>query len=151
MTFRYDTSNQWFKGNTHIHSRASDGGKSFGELAEMYASVGYDFLFRTDHWVASDTAQDTDAYPLLWLDGAELQMTTSPIRFLRLVGPGSRGNRLGSFDGPLLTSASLPIPQDWSYAYVEIEDETGRRAWTNNLFTDQGLLAIDVNEEEGTP
>jgi hypothetical protein len=58
MTFRYDTSNQWFKGNTHIHSTVSDGGKSFGELAEMYASVGYDFLFRTDHWVASDTAQD---------------------------------------------------------------------------------------------
>ena len=52
--FRYDTSGAWFKGNAHIHSTASDGGKTFPELAQMYAGEGYDFLARTDHWVASD-------------------------------------------------------------------------------------------------
>jgi len=69
---RYDTSGNWYKGNVHIHSTQSDGGKTFAELATMYAGEGYDFLFRTDHWVASDVAADPDDYPLLWLDGVEL-------------------------------------------------------------------------------
>lgn len=293
MKFRYNTtSGHWFKGNTHLHSIASDGGKTFSEMAELYATKGYDFLFRTDHWIASDTTVETMAYPLLWLDGIELDgcdatgayfhvvclgrvdgichengfesalisareqgalliaahphwcgnslddclrwpfggievynhvchwlngksnglihwdaalrknpnvlafavddahlkpehpgwnggwimvnaetcsrqeilsairrgnfysscgpeirsialdghelsMTTSPIRFMRLVGPGSNGKRVGSFDGPLLTSISMSIPDNWPYVYVELEDETGRRAWTNNLFVDE--------------
>jgi len=70
--FRYDTSATWFKGNTHIHSTMSDGGKTYVELAEMYAAAGYDFLCATDHWVASDFEADTRRYPLLWLDGVEL-------------------------------------------------------------------------------
>jgi hypothetical protein len=291
MTFRYDTSGQWLKGNTHLHSTASDGGKTFGELADLYASAGYDFLFRTDHWVASDTAADEETYPLLWLDGMELDgkdatgawfhvvclgllndvsrengfvetlesarnrgalliaahphwsgntlddclrwkfdgievynhvchwlngksgglvhwdaallerpdtlalavddahlksdhlgwnggwivvnaaacsgpeilsairrgnfysscgpeihsitldgdqlhMKTSPVRHARLVGPGPTGRRAGPFDGPLMTDISMPVSRDWGYAYMEIEDEAGRRAWTNNLFTE---------------
>lgn len=70
--FRYDTVGQWYKGNTHIHSTASDGGKSFKDLAELYAPAGYDFLFRTDHWVTSDIGKDTEKYPLHWFDGVEL-------------------------------------------------------------------------------
>jgi len=70
--FRYDTTATWLKGNTHIHSTASDGGKTFAELAQMYADAGYDFLFRADHWVISDVAADTETHPLLWLDGVEL-------------------------------------------------------------------------------
>jgi len=72
MRSRYNTAGTWFKGNTHIHSTESDGGKTFPELAELYASAGYDFLFRTDHWVTSDTASDATAAPLLWIDGVEL-------------------------------------------------------------------------------
>ena len=288
-TFRYTTTGPWWKGNTHIHSRASDGGLSFVDIAALYAPAGYDFLFRTDHWVLSDTAADEATYPLLWLDGVkldgqdttgalfhvaclglvrdiarqgsfiagleaaqaqgallvlahphwsgnstddclrwsfdgvevynhvchwlngksnglvhwdallaknpnalavavddahlrpehpgwdggwivvnaeacatdkimaairrgnfyascgpeihsiqfdgtELAMTTSPIQFMRLVGPGPRGKRLGSFDTPTFTEFSIPIPEDWAYVYIEIEDKAGRRAWTNNLF-----------------
>jgi len=290
--FRYSGAGRWFKGNTHLHSTASDGGKTFAELADIYHAEGYDFLFRTDHWVASDISVDTTAYPLLWLDGIEidgrdgtgaffhavclgkvddvcqddgfesalrsaraqgalviaahpywcgnsledclrwsfdgveiynhvchwlngkggglvhwdalldrdpnvlafavddahlkpespgwnggwivvnaeactrrqvlsairrgnfysscgpeirsialdgdeLSMTTSPIRFMRLVGPDSSGKRVGSFDGPPLTSVSMRVPDSWSYVYVEIEDGAGRRAWTNNLFVDE--------------
>ena len=287
--FRYCTAARWFKGNSHLHSTASDGGKSFKEMAALYASEGYHFLFRTDHWTLSDCAADHETYPLLWLDGTEidgqdttgawfhvvclglvkgigpqdglvagleaaraqgalliaahphwcgnslddclrwpfdgievynhvchwlngksnglvhweavlrkrpnvlafaaddahlkpehpgwnggwivvnakactrreilsairrgnfysscgpeirsitldgdeLSMSTSPIRFMRLVGPASHGKRVGSFDGPLLTNITMSIPEDWPYVYVEIEDEAGRRAWTNNLF-----------------
>jgi hypothetical protein len=61
-------------------------------------------------------------------------MTSSAVRFARLVGPAERGQRIGSFDGTLLTEATFQVPDDWSYAYLEIEDESGHRAWTNSLF-----------------
>jgi len=102
--FRYDTSGAWYKGNAHIHSTASDGGKTFPELAQMYAGEGYDFLVRTDHWVASDAEADAEEYPLVWLDGS------------------------------VLTEAAFELPEDWPYAYLEIEDAERRRAWTNPLF-----------------
>jgi len=289
-TFRYDTSGKWFKGNTHIHSVKSDGGKTVDELTAMYASRGYDFLFATDHWVASDHRERNERDDrLLWLDGIELDgadqfglpyhvvclgrceadrskgfigmmqsareqgcllvlahplwcgnnvddttrwgfhgveiynhvcrwlngksdgltywsamlaknpdtlafaaddahirkehpgwdggwivvnaprlgerellsaiksgnyysstgpsinsltlegdtlaVTTSPVTFMRLVGPGSLGARLGSFDGVEMTKGVFTIPPDWPYAYLEIEDAESRRAWTNTLLT----------------
>ena len=286
---RYGAGGRWFKGNTHIHSTASDGGKTVAELEAMYAGKGYDFLFRTDHWVASDVrAGKRGPRKLLWLDGIELDgrdeqgghyhvvglgrfrdvrremgfeaglkavraqggllilahplwmgntpeelwrwkfdgveiynhvcqwlngkgnnlaywhfglaqqpdllgfaaddahitpdhpgwngawimvnartctpkaildairhgryysscgpafrsiashggkvtVHTSPVRFARLVGPHWCGQRHGSFHGKLLTEATFSIPADWSYAYIEIEDARGRRAWTNTL------------------
>ena len=286
--FRYSMPGRWWKGNTHIHSTASDGGKTFAELAELYHNAGYDFLYRTDHWVASDTRSDKEEYPILWLDGIELDgvdstgssyhvvalgsfqglqpgmdlqrgmeaaraqggmlilahplwmgntfedaqrwqfdgvevynhvcswlngkgdgsaywnamltrdantlsfsvddahitpdhpgwnggwvmvnarectpetilaalrvgnfystcgplfesiefdgnqvcIQCSPVQVARLVGPGSHGSRIGSFSGSLLTEAAFEIPPTWEYAYLEIEDGQGRRAWTNPL------------------
>lgn len=285
---RYMTDGNWYKGNTHIHSVASDGGWTFAQLSTAYAAAGYDFLFRTDHWVASDAASDLDGAPLLWLNGIELDgnddhgsyyhvvclgtftgitremgltaalkavrkqggitilahpywtdnsfeealrwdfdavevynhvcqwlngkgyagpywqamlgprpgtlaiaaddahtkpqhpgwnggwvmvqapdltagaimaslragsyysttgptfshihhegsyvsIEVSPVQFIRLVGPGPRGQRLGSFDATQLTEATFEIPDDWPYAYIEIEDHRGRQAWTNPL------------------
>ena len=83
---------RWWKGNTHIHSTASDGGKTFSELAGLYHTAGYDFLFRTDHWVASDTRSDTEQYPILWLDGIELDGVDA-------TGAGYHVVALGSFQG----------------------------------------------------
>jgi hypothetical protein len=289
--FRYQLTGKWFRGNTHIHSQKSDGGKNFNELSEMYASAGYHFLFRTDHWVFSDVAADAAAHPLLWLDGVELDgkdyggnyfhvvclghfknirpemglipameavraqggllilahpswtgnsfedatrhgfhgvevynhvcrwlngkseggaywntmlkqgsntlgfasddahirpehpgwngawvmvnapelsrdaiftalragnfysscgpefktitaggrkisVQTSPVKFIRLVGNDYFGDRVGGFNGQLLTEALFEVPDDWRYVYLEIEDETGRRAWTNTLFVE---------------
>jgi hypothetical protein len=286
--FRYDTRGSWFKGNCHVHSTASDGGKTPVELARMYAAEGYDFLCRTDHWVFSNVSEETDEYALLWLDGVELHGTdyagssyhvvclgtftglsreldfvaaleatraqggvlvlahpqwmgntiadalrwgfdgveiynhvcrwlngkggglahwnavlerssrvlglavddahirpehpgwngawvmvnapectrealmsalragnfystrgpeftsieyadgkatiqTSPVQFVRLVGPAAKGIRMGSFDGETLQMAMFEIPPNWPYAYIEIEDMCGRRAWTNAL------------------
>jgi len=287
--FRYETTGTWYKGNTHIHSTVSDGGKTFSELAGMYAEAGYDVLFRTDHGAASDVEADPEDYPLLWLDGIELDgqdhggsqyhavclgtfrgitremgfvaaleaaraqggllilahphwmgnsledalrwgfhgvevynhvcqwlngkgdsavywntmlrrfpntlalavddahirpehpgwnggwimvnapdrspeaicsairagnfystcgpefhtieydgthvaIETSPVQFVRLVGPAYFGSRIGSFDGERVTEATLEIPPEWSYTYLELQDDRGRRAWTNTLF-----------------
>ncbi len=287
---RYGDGRTWYKGNTHIHSTASDGGLDFTELATAYALEGYDFLVRTDHWVASDITKDPFEAPLLWLDGIELDgkddqgsfyhvvglgrfegieremgltaalsaireqggllilahplwtgntfeeaerwnfdgvelynhvchwlngkgdglaywqamlqaapntlafaaddahirpshpgwnggwvmvqaetlapdeireslrtgrfysstgpsferitcdgshvhIATSEIQFARLAGPASLGARTGDFSGSLFKEASFEIPADWPYAYVEIEDAQGRRAWTNTLLT----------------
>jgi hypothetical protein len=63
----------------------------------------------------------------------QVSVQVSPVQFIRLVGPGSRGQRLGGFDGRLLTEATFDIPEDWAYAYLEIEDGERRRAWTNTL------------------
>lgn len=289
--FRYDTRGSWFKGNCHIHSTASDGGKTPIELAQMYAAEGYDFLCRTDHWVFSNVSEERADYPLLWLDGVELhgkdyagssyhvvclgtftglsralsfvealeatraqggvlilahphwmgntladalrwgfggveiynhvcrwlngkgealvywnlmlersphvlglavddahirpehpgwngawtivnapacsreaimagirtgnfystqgpefksitcagdQVTiqTSPVQFVRLVGPADKGLRMGSFEGQMRDGATFKVPANWPYAYIEIEDERGRRAWTNTLFVE---------------
>ena len=68
-------------------------------------------------------------------DGAQVEIETSTVQFIRLVGPAYRGQRLGSFDGQRLTAARFDLPADWDYAYLEIEDEQGRRAWTNTLST----------------
>lgn len=305
MYLRYNTTGIWLKGNVHIHSTASDGGKTFPELAELYAAAGYDFLFRTDHWVCSDKGEDTANYPLLWLDGIELDgcdqsgsyfhvvclgrvggicrgqsfeaslisarsqgaltilahphwsgnsledvlrwkfdgveiynhvchwlngksgglvhwdaalmqtpstlafavddahlgpehpgwnggwimvnvqdrapdaildairrgnfysscgpefrsivihdghllAETSPVRFARLVGPRSNGVRLGAFDGEPMQTMHFPIPSEWEYAYLEVEDAKGRRAWTNNLFANDESFnkAMESGDEE---
>ena len=286
--FRYRPGGTWFKGNTHIHSTCSDGGKTFAELEAMYAGQEYDFLFRTDHWCASDVRAEKGRQRLLWLDGVELdgrddrgrayhvvglgtfhgirremgftaalkalrrqggllilahpawmgnmpedvwrwrfdgvevynhvcqwlngkgdnlaywhfalakqprtlgfaaddahirpehpgwnggwimvqasackpaailaairsgryysscgpdfhaierhgsvvRVRTSPVRFVRLVGPAWSGEREGTFSGRLRTEAMFKVPSDWPYAYIEIEDNRGRRAWTNTL------------------
>ncbi len=67
-------------------------------------------------------------------DGTSVRVTTSPVRFARMAGPASSGNRLGSFlEGQSLTEASFELPLEWGYCYLEIEDAHGRRAWTNPL------------------
>jgi hypothetical protein len=71
-------------------------------------------------------------------EGAKVTVQCSPVQFIRLVGPGARGARIGSFDGQRYCEATFEVPQDWAYAYIEIEDDCGRRAWTNTLFVAEG-------------
>ena len=70
-----------------------------------------------------------------YADG-EVTVQTSPVQFVRLVGPASKGARMGSFDGQTRQDATFEIPADWPYAYIEIEDVRGRWAWTNALFVE---------------
>lgn len=74
-TPRYTASTyRWYRGNTHIHTTASDGGLSVPELSRLYAAEGYHFLVQTDHWVAS-AHRGTHTEGVLWLDGVELDGT----------------------------------------------------------------------------
>ena len=67
--------------------------------------------------------------------GGFIRCRTSPVCFARLAGPRFRGSRQGSFDGGTMTDIELEIPKDCAYLRLELEDERGRRAWTNTLFT----------------
>jgi hypothetical protein len=64
----------------------------------------------------------------------EVTVRCSPVRFARLVGPKFHGQRLAALEGPLLTRATFTVPEEWPHARIEVEDESGRRAWTNALF-----------------
>ena len=66
-------------------------------------------------------------------DGHNLHLKTSPVRFVRLAGPGWLGNRVRAEDEDPITEVVLPFPSDWPYVYAEIEDAAGRCAWTNTL------------------
>lgn len=61
----------WFKGNLHLHTTRSDGGKDYRTVARMYAERGYDFIFITDHNHAADI-ENLHSLPLLALNGAEV-------------------------------------------------------------------------------
>lgn len=62
-------------------------------------------------------------------------LKTSPVQFIRLVGPEAKGECFGNFEGNPITQADFKIrPEEWPYAYIELEDRRGRRAWTNPLF-----------------
>lgn len=287
--FRYEGLTRWWKGNLHVHSTRSDGGKTPAELAGLYAGAGYDFIVLTDHWVAGVPPDLPRPAPLAVLDGVELDgedstgagfhvvclgcrdgidrsmgleaamaearrqgallvlahplwtgnsaddalrhgfdgveafngvtdwlngkdsgafhwdrmldrsasafgcavddahisadhptwnrgwvhvdapspdpaalleairagrfvsscgptierleahdrevtVRCSPARFIRLVGPTHHGRRVAALDGPPVTAAAFAVPDDWAHARIEVEDEAGRRAWTNALF-----------------
>lgn len=70
--FRYDLSGQWYRGNVHMHTNISDGGRSPLEATQAYADAGYDFVCLTDHVVASDAAAMDVEWPLTVLDGVEI-------------------------------------------------------------------------------
>ena len=87
---------------------------------------------RDGHYYSS---QGPEIHSLAVEDG-RLTAQTSPVRFARLVGFGSQGARLGSFDGEEMQEFSFPLPENFDYVRLEIEDSCGRRAWTNSLFSE---------------
>jgi len=68
------------------------------------------------------------------LRGNKVEIDTSPVKTIRLVGPAHRARTLGVAEGQVLESVSFEIPEAWAYVYIEIEDHHRRRAWTNTLF-----------------
>jgi len=65
-------------------------------------------------------------------EGKNVRIKTSPVRFIRLVGKAGNGARNGSFN-TFVEEAVFEIPDAWPYSFIELEDEYGRKAWTNTL------------------
>lgn len=62
---------QWYRGNLHTHTTASDGALSLAERCTAYRAAGYDFLAITDHSVVQDvSAQSSPEF--LVISGSEL-------------------------------------------------------------------------------
>lgn len=62
----------------------------------------------------------------------QVSIETSPIRRALLVGPPYLTHcRQGETP---FTNASFPLDPEWRYVRLVIEDDAGRRAWTNTLF-----------------
>ena len=66
--------------------------------------------------------------------GGTIRVETSPVRFICVVGPVWDGKTIGSGTGDPIEGASFKVPNDWAYARLEIEDDTGKCAWSNALF-----------------
>lgn len=82
----FTVSGQWFKGNLHVHSTASDGELAAGEVMDWYRRRGYHFLALTDHGVLSEArslAQDFIA-----LSGVEVGGIDPTAGLYHLVGLG---------------------------------------------------------------
>jgi hypothetical protein len=67
-------------------------------------------------------------------DGETVSFRCSPVLAARLVGPAWHGLQAGA--GQPMREGAFRLPGEWKYARLEIEDEQGRRAWTNPLFVE---------------
>jgi hypothetical protein len=138
QAFRYQTSGNWYKGNTHIHSTASDGGKNFLELERLYQNAGYSFLFRTDHWVTSAVdANPPQASSLLGLDGVELDGIDSKGSSYHVVA-------LGTFQG-IHREMGLERALETARAQNGILI-LAHPQWTGNSFEDAQRWGFDGDE-----
>jgi len=65
--------------------------------------------------------------------GNRVVAETSPVVYARLIGPHSASKMRASVKGKEATGLHFRIPDDWSFARLEIEDALGRKAWSNPL------------------
>ena len=125
--FKYDLSGRWYKGNTHIHTTASDGGLEIPEISERYSKAGFDFLFITDHMTPSHVNGKGEQNDLRIFNGVEID------------GKDSRGANyhvvcLGEFTG-------ISSDTDFETAMNLCRDQGGliilaHPAWTGNTLDD---------------
>lgn len=65
--------------------------------------------------------------------GNRIVAETSPVIYARLVGPGGSNKYRGAPENEPMTETHFRLPDDWSYARLEIEDAAGKVAWSNPL------------------
>ncbi|HEY33200.1 MAG TPA: hypothetical protein G4O10_08870 [Dehalococcoidia bacterium] len=65
--------------------------------------------------------------------GNRIVAETSPVIHARLVGHMGSNKYRGAAGGEPLTDMHFRLPDDWSYARLEIEDAAGKMAWSNPL------------------
>lgn len=85
---------QWFKGQLHVHSTASDGERTPEQVAGWYRRRGYHFVALTDHGVQSESQALADDF--VTLTGMEVQGIDPAAGLYHLVGLGMQAPaRLG--------------------------------------------------------
>ncbi len=68
-----------------------------------------------------------------WTDDGRIVLRTSPVRRAWLVGGYWQAHCKGMPPAGVFTEIEFDRPEGWPYFRAEIEDEQGRRAWTNSL------------------
>jgi hypothetical protein len=76
-------------------------------------------------------ASQGPSFQSIEVEGARLNIRTSPIRFARLIGPRHRGIWIHEPGG--FREASFRLPVGWGRVRLEIEDADKNRAWTNPI------------------
>lgn len=94
----------WFRGNLHTHTTASDGKRTPQEAVDFYHQNGYDFVGLTDHMVFADIDDLHHSEDFLVLPGIEVHGVDPISNMYHLVGvggqmnPGCRLESLHSFE-----------------------------------------------------
>ena len=63
-----------------------------------------------------------------------IKVETSPVTYVRLIGPRRTGKWIHGLGKEPICRAEFELPLNWPYARLEIEDERGKRAWSNPLW-----------------
>jgi hypothetical protein len=100
----------WFKGNLHVHSTASDGDLTPPQVVAWYRSRGYHFLALTDHFVWSEAGMVATDFAVL--DGIELDGIDSAKGEYHVVGLGLRQPPRLNAGKPLGLQAAIDRLQD---------------------------------------
>jgi hypothetical protein len=99
----YDCAGQWYKGNLHTHSTASDGKLAASDVIRCYEDLGYDFLAITDHNVVVDPAPLQPLTKMVLIPGFEF----TPDGRSHILCLGVRQPYGGSYQDVLDTTAAL--------------------------------------------
>jgi len=70
--------------------------------------------------------------------GNRIVAETSPVIYARLVGAGGMNKYRGTPNKEPMTEMHFRLPDDWPYARLEIEDASGKVAWSNPLLIGKG-------------
>lgn len=142
----FDTSLPFFKGNTHLHTRLSDGRYQPEEAIALYKQNGYDFLVLSDHNTQSPERVESG---LLVLSGTELDYTY-PTQVVHLTAFG--------LEKELDIPTARKSPQDGIAAIRAAGGRTilAHPAWSLNtldiLKTLSGISALEIyNSVSTTP
>jgi hypothetical protein len=149
----YDSLRAWTV--VRAPDRSADAIVNALKLGNFYASNGPEIL--DVQWEPEGTR---NGVPF----GGEVTVKCSPVRSVSLVADATKGSRVnagpfgmalrgqrlrtasnrpeGFMEGELITGAVMKLQGMERYARVQVEDERGRRAWTNPLF-------VRTMEEEG--
>jgi hypothetical protein len=123
----------YLKGNLHTHTSFSDGALSPGEMAEIYADLGYDFVAITDHdylirpqyWESLPAQRGR----LLVFKGLELEY--APLAY----------QHLGKIIGEKETLFVFNHPRQYGLSVAEVNRQIAR------ISLDLPLHAIEVTEQ----